>query len=352
MIIKNIQINPSKTIIDALNLIEINKHKSVIVVERNGKLLGILSDADIRRALLKGIKLTDQIKNFYNKKIYYVKFNNYNLLNIKKKIIDENLFIVPVVDNKKKIVDIISYKNLDNKNKNKIKNIQTVIMSGGKGKRLKPFSDILPKPLIPIDDKTIIEHIIKNFQSCGINNFFFLTHYKSEIIKSYLKEKNIDLKMKYDFICEKTPLGTSGGLKLLEKKINKDFFVSNCDTLIKGDMIDVYESHKKNSNVITIIVSYKEYQIPYGIFKTSNSGKFLDVIEKPKKNYLVNTGVYVLSPKIFKYIKTNQYLDFDSLLKVAKNKKLKIGLFPIEDKNWNDVGQWAQYKETLRNYYE
>ena len=352
MIIKNILINPNKRIVDALHLIEINKHKSVIVVGRNGVLLGILSDADVRRALIKGTKLNDQIKNFYNRKIFYVKSNKYNQSDIKKKIILENLFIVPVVDNKKKVIDVISHKNLKLKNKTKPLYLPTVIMSGGKGKRLRPFSDILPKPLIPINDKTILEHIIKNFQSYGINNFYFLTHYKSEIIKAYLKERNTELKMKYNFIVEKNPLGTSGGLKLLEKKIKKDFLVSNCDTLLKIDARDIYEYHIKNSNIITIIASYKEYQIPYGIFKTNKNGNFLDLIEKPKKNYLVNTGVYVLSPKIFKYIKTNQYLDFDQLLRVIKKNKLKIGLFPIDDNNWNDVGQWPEYKETVKNYYE
>ena len=352
MIIKNILINPSNTIIDALNLIQKNLHKSVIVVERNRKLLGILSDADIRRALLKGVKLNDQIKKFYNKKILFVKDKKFDLEKKKKKIVEEDLFIVPVVDKDKKIVDLVSYKNLDNRNKSKIKDIPIVIMAGGKGKRLKPFTDILPKPLIPINNKTILEHIILNFQSHGMNNFSFITHHKSAIIKSYLKEINSELKMKYSIFAEKVPLGTSGGLKLLQKKINKDFFVSNCDTLVKNDLLDIYEHHKKNSNLITIVVSYKEYQIPYGIFSTNKSGKLDKIIEKPTKNYLVNTGLYVLNPKIFKYIKRNHYLDFDSLLKLIKKQKLKIGLFPIEDKNWKDVGQWTEYKQTIENFYE
>jgi NDP-sugar pyrophosphorylase family protein len=104
--------------------------------------------------------------------------------------------------------------------------------------------------------------------------------------------------------------------------------------------------------MITVVVSYKEYQIPYGIFNTNSNGKLINIIEKPKKNYLVNTGLYVLNPKIFKYIKKNHYLDFDSLLKIMKNKKLKIGLFPVENKNWNDVGQWTEYRQATKNFYE
>jgi len=352
MIIKNILINPSKTILDALDLIQKNLHKSVVVVDRGERLMGILSDADIRRALLKGVKLTDQIKKFYNKKILFVKDKKFDLLKINKRIIEEDLFIVPVIDKNKKVVDLISYKNLNNKSKPKVQDIPVVIMAGGKGERLKPFTDILPKPLIPINNKTILEHIILNFQSHGINNFSFLTHHKSEIIRSYLKEINTELKMKYNFFVEKYPLGTSGGLKLLEKKVTKDFFVSNCDTLVKNDLLDIYEHHKKNLNLITIVVSYKEYQIPYGIFNTNNSGKLIKITEKPTKNYLVNTGLYVLNPKIFKYIKKNHYLDFDSLLKIIKNKKLKTGLFPIEDKNWKDVGQWTEYRQTIKNFYD
>jgi len=352
MIIKNILINPSNSILDALNLIQKNLHKSVVVVDRSKKLLGILSDADIRRALLKGIKLTDSIKKYYNKNILFVRGTKYDLQKIKNKIIENNLFVVPVIGKNREIIDLISYKDLDRKVKSKINDIPIVIMAGGKGKRLKPFTDILPKPLIPINNKTILEHIILNFKSHGMNNFSFITQHKSEIIKSYLKEINTELKIKYNFFVEKNPLGTSGGLKLLEKKIKKDFFVSNCDTLIKNDLLDIYDHHIKNSNLITIVVSYKEYQIPYGIFNTNNNGKFIKIIEKPTKNYLVNTGLYLLNPKIFKLIKKNQYLDFDNMLKIIKNNKLKIGLFPIEDKNWKDVGQWTEYRQTIKNFYD
>ena len=352
MIIKNILINPSKTILEALNLIEKNFHKSVIVVDKKNKLLGILSDSDIRRALLKGFKITDKIKNFYNKKILFVQDKKFDLIKIKKKAKEENLFIIPVVNNDNKVIDLISYGNLVNKTSQNASNIQVVIMAGGKGKRMKPFTDILPKALIPINNKTILEHIILNFQSHKINNFLFLTHHKSEIIKSYLKEVNLELKIKYNLFTEKKPLGTCGGLRLLEKSVKKDFFVSNCDTLIKSDLLDIYDYHTKNSNIMTIVASYKEYQIPYGIFNTSDNGELISIIEKPIKNYLVNTGLYVLSPKIFKYIKKNNYLDFDNLLKIIKKKKLKIGLFPVEDKNWNDVGQWREYRETIKNFYE
>ena len=349
MKIENLIISPNKKIFDALRMIEENLHKSVIVVDKEKKLLGILSDADIRRALLKGIKLSDQIKKFYNKKIYFVYENKFNLTSVKKKIFDDNLFVVPVINKHRKVTDFVSYKTSALRKQND--KIKVVIMCGGKGERLKPFSDILPKPLIPLNDKTIIEHIIQNFKNNSMNDFIFLTHHKSEIIRSYLKLKNAQLKISYKFIKEHKPLGTCGGLRLLNTTLKKDFFVSNCDTLINSDLRNVYDHHKINLNMITIIVSYKEFQLPYGVFKTKKDGSLKEIIEKPKNNYLVNTGLYVLSPKILKYIKVNKYLDFNDLLKIAKEKKLKIGLFPIEDKHWNDVGQWTEYKQTLKNIY-
>ena len=221
MKIENLIISPNKKIFDALRMIEENLHKSVIVVDKEKKLLGILSDADIRRALLKGIKLSDQIKKFYNKKIYFVYENKFNLTSVKKKIFDDNLFVVPVINKHRKVTDFVSYKTSALRKQND--KIKVVIMCGGKGERLKPFSDILPKPLIPLNDKTIIEHIIQNFKNNSMNDFIFLTHHKSEIIRSYLKLKNAQLKISYKFIKEHKPLGTCGGLRLLNTTFKKIF---------------------------------------------------------------------------------------------------------------------------------
>ena len=350
--IKFLIIYPSQTIKDAIKKININRLRSVIVVNRQLKLLGILNDGNIRRALLTGASLSDQINSYYSTNPVYFKKNQVKKNYLKKILIQQSLNVIPIVNNKKKLINYFSLvKFVKQKTHQKKKQkIPVIIMAGGKGTRLKPFTDILPKPLIPVSGKSVLEHIIDKFLSYEMNHFVFTVQFKAELIKSYIKELKQNINMKCDFIEEKKPLGTAGSLNLLYKKINKDFFVANCDTIIKTDLNNVYDFHKKNNNVITLVVSIKEFKIPYGVCKTKVNGELNYLVEKPKSNYLVNTGFYVLKPQILKFIPKNKLFNFNQLINFAQKRKFKIGLYPIDDENWIDVGQWEEYKNALKNF--
>ena len=353
MNLDNLKIYKNDSINKALKKLQLNKMKALIVVDKKDKLLGILNDANIRRAMLSGASINSKITKFFVKKkdIYFVYQNEYNFNLVKKRLFKNSYFVVPVIDNKEKLVNFISFKDRNNKKKFFHK-FPVVIMAGGEGIRMKPFTNILPKPLIPVNEKTVLEHIIDNFLDQSINRFYISINFKSEIIKAFVQDLNKKLKINIKIVKENKPLGTCGSLKLLEKKINENFFVSNCDTLVNINFNEAMKFHKKNNNFLTIISCKKKFQIPFGILKIDNKNKLKIMNEKPIKTFFVNTGVYIFNPKIFKKLKKNKKIDINEIIKSLKNNKNKIGVFKINEDKWNDVGQWNEYKKTLRNINE
>ena len=255
--------------------------------------------------------------------------------------------IIPIINEKKIVKDFFTIDTtLSTKNNFlKKKNTPVVIMSGGKGSRLKPFTEMFPKPLVPVGNKTAIDHIIDNFLKSNFDNFVFSINYKSKLLKAYLQEKK-EKKIKINYIQEKKPLGTAGSLKLLPKKfLKEDFFVINCDTILNLDYQSVIEYHKSNKNYITLVVSMKEIEVPYGVCLLKKDNTLDTIYEKPKKRYLVNTGLYVVNSKVVKFIPNNRKFDFDEFIKKVKSKGFKIGLFPIEDNLWKDIGSWNDFNK-------
>ena len=219
-------------------------------------------------------------------------------------------------------------------------------MAGGKGTRLKPLTDILPKPLVPIQNKTIIEHIIENFEETGSKDFYLSVNYKAKLIKAYFEEIGPEHNVKY--IEEDTPLGTAGSLKYLNKVLTKPFFVTNCDVIVKANYQSLYKFHLKGKYDITLVASAKEYIIPYGTCELNKEGSLSLINEKPVYNFLVNTGLYVINPEILDLIPKNKPYDITQLFADTKKTGKKIGVFPVSEDAWFDVGQWGEYKSTLK----
>lgn len=342
--LKKLIIGKSLSIKNAIYRLNNTGRKCLIVVE-NKKLLGTLSDGDLRKAIIKGESLKTKIINLYNKKPITLLINNFNSDTIKKLFIKNHIDLIPIINDKNEIIDVIFWeteiKNTNKKLKNKV-----VIMAGGKGTRLLPFTQVLPKPLIPIGENTVIETIINKFLNYGLKHYYLIVNYKSKILKAYFEELNP--KYKYEFINELKPLGTIGGIKKLKNKFKSDFFVTNCDIVVDADYQDIIKFHKLNNNDITIIVSTKAQILPYGVCKIDNKGKLEELIEKPELDFLINVGLYVIKPSILNLIPTNKYFDFPDLIKVAKNKNKQIGIYPIYDNKWFDIGQWSEYQKSLR----
>ena len=348
---KEFLIQKSCTIIEALKQMSKSGEKSLIVVNHNEKLLGILSDGDLRRAILNKKKLTENISKIYNSNSFCLFENSYDLENVKKKALKQKIYFIPILNRNKKVTNLLTSTDLFSENKSiktKNKNIPVVIMAGGFGTRLEPFTKVLPKPLIPIDGKPIIDHIMESFKNSGSNTFYITLNYKSKILKSYFEELNH--KYKIFFLEEKKPLGTAGALYLLKNRISKNFFVTNSDIIINTDYIDLYNFHIESKNDITLVVAAKEYEIPYGSCEISSNGNLLKINEKPKYNFLINSGLYLLNNKILKLLKKNNKLDMNELIELAIEKKFKIKIYPVSDKQWIDVGQWVEYKKIVEKF--
>jgi dTDP-glucose pyrophosphorylase len=316
------------------------------VVKKNRLLIGSLTDGDWRRASLKNENKNNTVENICNKNP--VKINIHTPYStIKKLFVLHSLDSIPLVNEKNIILKIISKNQIFKRRKNipKKSSIPIIIMAGGKGTRLSPFTEVLPKPLIPINGKTIISRIIEKFTSKGFTKFYISINEKSKIIKSYFVEKN--LKKKISFIEEKKPLGTVGALTKLQKVNSKFFFVTNCDTFINYDFNKVSKFHIQNKNSLTMMVVKKKYSIPYGVCDKNNKNELLQITEKPELKYLINIGSYILNKDIIKLLKKNKHCDFNEFINILQKNNKKIGLYQISKKRWQDVGTWSEYKKAV-----
>ena len=342
---KNVIVQQKITILNAMKLLDKTAEKCLIVVDENEKLLGTLTDGDIRRSILKGFSFSNDIKNSFNKDPKKSKEKDLRKKEITELLLKYNISLLPIVDKEGKVEDYYSLSKLGKKKTDKsgLKKVPVVIMAGGLGTRLKPFTDVLPKPLIPINGKPIIEHIIERFIRVGCKNFFITVNHKSKILRAYFEELNLNYNI--DFIEEKKPLGTGGSLRLMKGLFDKPFFVTNCDIIIKAEYENTYKFHLNGGYDLTLVASAKEYKIPYGTCELNDNGDLSRINEKPQHDYLINTGLYILNPKVLDLIPKNKFFHITQLIEKIMKKNSKVGVYPVNDNSWIDVGQWNEYKK-------
>ena len=338
-------------ILQAMRQLELTEKKILFVVEDERRLVGTLSDGDIRRWILDKGRLDDTISEAFNKKPFFVR-PGFNVDQLKSYMVERNIGCVPVLNDKNEVLRLVFWETLFDgslkKRSAQLPKIPVVIMAGGRGTRLDPFTKILPKPLIPIGDKTILEVIIDSFLGYGVDKFFLSVNYKSKIIKSYFEELNPPYQLEY--IEEDKPLGTAGSLKYLRGKVNGSLLVTNCDIIIKADYADLVDFHEKMGNLITVVASMKSYNIPYGICEIENGGCLTKMVEKPEYSFLVNTGMYVLRSEVLDLIPEGELFHVTDLVEKVKEEGGKIGVFPISGDAWLDTGEWAEYKNALKKF--
>ncbi len=332
---------------EAVKVMDTNGKGVVIIIDELGKMLGILTDGDFRRAILKGVNLNSKAIDIATKNFIYVE-RDYSEKEIKRLFLKEPIKHLPVLD-EGYFVDLLLKEEIfaavkKRGDKKRLNDVPIVIMAGGEGKRLDPFTKILPKALIPVENKPMLDYIIEHFKKNGIENYFISINFKGSLIKIYMEDTYKDLNI--SFIEEDKPLGTAGALKYLKGKIDREFIVSNCDILVNTDYSAVLEFHNNNKNKLTIIGAMKNFIIPYGVCKINEAGELLHFQEKPRFDNIVNTGVYILSPEILDYIPKNKFFDMTDLIKMLLKKKEKIGIFPVSEHSWVDVGEWEKYRDS------
>ena len=317
--------------------------KKVLFVVREDLFVAAITDGDIRRWILKKGSLDAKVRDIAN-------YSPKSLPERKKGKAREymkkhSIEALPIVDKNNNIVSIVLWTD-EEISPRKHLNIPVVIMAGGLGTRLYPYTKILPKPLIPIGEIPVVEHIMNRFNQYGCEQFYLVVNHKKNMIKAYFNEteKNYNI----DYIEEDKPLGTGGGISLLKGKIRSTFILSNCDILIEEDYDKVYNYHKEESNLITMVCSLKNIKIPYGVVEITETGEIERMKEKPEISFFANTGMYIVEPEVVDEFEDNTPAGFPDIIEKCRAKGGKIGIYPISENSWLDMGQFDEMEKMRR----
>ena len=346
---KEILVSQDISLMEAVKLMNTSSMQILLVVDDNQKLLGVVTDGDIRRALLENINFNEAINSIMTRSpiTLTVPTDKSKALSLMK---ENDVKHIPLVDDERRASGLLLWKDFFENGDIVVKENPNavVIMAGGRGTRLDLFTKILPKPLIPIGDKPIIEHIMDNFSKYGFKKFLISLNYKAEMIKMYFSDNHHEYEI--DYVIENEFLGTAGALSLVKDRLNDTFLVSNCDVIIDTNMERLFRFHKENKNHATILSTVRHVKIPYGVLRAKKE-ELQDIIEKPEYNYVINSGIYALEPEIIDLISNNQHVDMPDLLLTAKKNGLQVQIYPMTC-SWFDVGEWGEYKRAIEHMTE
>ena len=320
---KDILLKPTSTIKEALEVIDSGAMRIALVVDEKNKLLGTLTDGDIRRGLLKNLSLKDSIETiiFKTPTVCSVEDSKEYILEVAT---EKKLYQMPIVDKDGILVDI---KEVNELLKPTLKTNKVVLMVGGLGTRLRPLTEHTPKPMLKVGNRPILETIIMNFKKYGFINIILSVSYKSEIIEEYFKDGS-NFGVNIEYIHEEKRMGTAGALSLMRDKLNEPFFVMNGDLLTNINFENMMEYHLSNNSVATMGVREYDFQVPYGVVDVDGID-ILNIEEKPTYSFFVSGGVYILSPDVLEYIPNDEFYDMPTLFEKFIENKIKSISFPI-----------------------
>jgi len=342
---KNSLLQKTATIKEALKVIDKGAMRIAIILDEDKKVVGTLTDGDIRRGLLDGLSLDSTIESLYFKEPTLANINDSKEL-IVQKAIRKQIYQIPIVDDEGRLVKI---EELSTLLKTTAKTNRVILMAGGLGTRLRPLTQDLPKPLLKVGNKPILETIIENFAKYGFVNITISVNYKADMIKEYFKD-GADFGVKIDYVQESKRLGTAGALSLLQERPQEPFFVMNADLLTNVNFEHLLDFHMSEHSVATMCVREYDYQVPYGVIETDGSN-IVSIKEKPVHKFFVNAGIYVLSPQVFDYIPKNEFYDMPTLFENIIQDKLKSISFPIHE-YWLDIGRMSDFEQAQTEYGE
>ena len=342
------------SILEAMQKMDLVGHKLLMVGEdvssSKFKLTGLLSIGAIQRAIVRGVSPKEPIGDVLRKGIVVCTTKDSGE-KIKAEMMRCRSEYMPIVDAAGHVADVVFWEDLFGESQSVRATVgkydmPVVVMAGGEGTRLRPLTNILPKPLLPIGKKTIIETIMDRFVGIGCRRFYVSLNYMADTIERYLTEHN-DGRYEFTFFREDLPMGSGGSLSLIRDQIKDPFWVTNCDNILQQDLAEIVEVHRQNKNEMTVVAAVKTMKLPYGNLVTGDHEQVVRVEEKPEFLFRVNTGVYILEPHLLNDIPERQYFPITDLMNIIINRQGRVGSFPITDGSWCDIGNWEDYTKAL-----
>lgn len=340
---RKLVVSEQQTLLETMRLIDETSLQFAIVLNEAGILLGTVTDGDIRRGILRGEGLDVAISTIMNT-TPFVALQGQPISTYKQLMKEKKLKQLPIVDGQNKVFDVLFIDAMETySNKNEV-----ILMLGGLGTRLRPLTENIPKPMLKVGNKPIVETIVDGFKQYGYVNFTFCVNYKKEVIQSYFQQGSA-FGIHINYVEEQKRMGTAGALSLLTQRPTEPFFVMNGDLLTQVNFDQLMQFHIEQDAVATMCVREYEYQIPYGVIET-NGTQLVGIKEKPIHRSFVNAGIYVLSPKIFEYIPNDEFYDMPTLFEKLIEEQLKTAVFPIHE-YWLDIGQMDDFQRA-NDYYK
>ncbi len=339
-------VRPDCTVNQAVKCIDEGGKKMIFVVDDLQMLLGIFTDGDMRRYMLAKGDFTAPVGEVMNKTPFtYPVEHKADAMEIMER---EKYIGIPLVDEQGRLTDAVFWNDLSGETPihRFQKPLPVIMMAGGKGTRLYPYTKILPKPLIPIGEIPIAEHIINRFFAYGSEEFHLILNHKKSMIKAYFNDISHPYQVHY--VDETTFLGTGGGLSLLKGQIHDTAIVTNCDILLDCDYSCIYDYHKASGNVITIVSAMKNVVIPYGVIQMEENGQIASMQEKPEFSCLVNIGVYFIEPRVIEELEENRFIGMPDVAENYRKRGFSVGTYPISEKSWMDMGQMEEMEQMCR----
>ena len=327
-----ILIDEMLTIKEAIAHIDRGGAQIAIVVSPDQRIVGTITDGDVRRGLLRGLTLEDPAKMimFRHPRVATVSTPRAELIETMQRL---SIRQMPLVDTMGRVLDVVVLSQLQ------LRETHTnpvVLMAGGMGVRMRPFTSDTPKPMLKVGGKPMLESIIEDFKRQGFSNFIISVNYLAEKVIDHFGDGSA-LGVSIRYVHENKRLGTAGCLSLIEEPMTEPFFVMNGDILTKADFENMLKFHNESGTVATMALNRYRYEIPFGVVRLSERG-IVDIEEKPNQEFFVNAGMYVLSPEVLPLIPHNEYLDMPDLFKLLHTKGMQTTGFPMWE-YWLDVGR-------------
>lgn len=340
---------PTISILQAVTRMDEVRCKLLLVLER-GHFLGLLSIGDVQRAIIRNVAFSEPIRKILRADIIVCRVGD-SEDHVRSEMLRCRAVFMPILSGDGALIDVRFWEDYFSEQRlsagRNALQLPVVIMAGGTGSRLRPLTNILPKPLLPFGGKTIIETIMDRFAQVGCTTFHVSLNYKAAMIRHYFAELK-DSPYQISFFEESKPLGTAGSLSLVADRIKTPFFVSNCDIVIEQELDEVWNYHCANKNELTVIAALKHVKLAYGSLVTGQDGLLCELSEKPEWVFKVNSGVYILEPHLLSSVPHGVFFNMTDLIECVLARKGRVGVFPVSEGCWSDIGNWNDYQKWLR----